>query len=90
MLQDFLPGRNVSWNALYRHGKLVAAAAMERKSYVLGGQTVIGAGSVIGGNVWLTESVPPGSRVMANPPRNVVSPGQGDTQPLSLQLPWDE
>ena len=28
------------------------------------GRVTIGRGSVIGGNVWLTESVPPGSRVM--------------------------
>ena len=27
------------------------------------GRVTIGAGSVIGGNVWLTRSVPPGSRV---------------------------
>lgn len=31
---------------------------------ILGGDTVIGKGSTIGGSVWLTESVPPGSRVM--------------------------
>ena len=30
---------------------------------ILGGETVIGKDSVIGGNVWLTRSVPPGSRV---------------------------
>lgn len=30
---------------------------------VLGGDTVIGSGSVIGGNVWLTHSVPAGSRI---------------------------
>lgn len=30
---------------------------------VLGGATRVGAGSVVGGNVWLTESVPPGSIV---------------------------
>jgi serine O-acetyltransferase len=30
---------------------------------ILGGQTVIGEGSEIGGNVWLTHSVPPNSRV---------------------------
>jgi serine O-acetyltransferase len=32
------------------------------------GEAVIGAGSVIGGNVWLTESVPPGTKVMMNRP----------------------
>lgn len=34
---------------------------------ILGGQTVIGRGSVIGGNVWLIESVPPGSKVINRP-----------------------
>jgi serine O-acetyltransferase len=36
---------------------------------ILGGDTVIGRGSVIGGNVWLTESVPPGTRVLIETPR---------------------
>lgn len=31
---------------------------------ILGGETVIGRGSIIGGNVWLTESVPPHTKVM--------------------------
>ncbi len=43
---------------------------------ILGGETVVGAGSVIGGNVWLTHSVPPGTLVT-----EVVSaekrPGEG-------------
>ena len=30
---------------------------------VLGGDTVVGHDSIVGGNVWLTHSVPPGSRV---------------------------
>jgi serine O-acetyltransferase len=30
---------------------------------ILGGETVIGAGSVVGGNVWLTSSIPPDSIV---------------------------
>ncbi len=36
---------------------------------ILGGDTVIGARSLIGGNVWLTESVPPDTRVMLENPR---------------------
>jgi serine O-acetyltransferase len=32
------------------------------------GRVVIGKGSVIGGNVWLTRSVPPGSRIMQMEP----------------------
>lgn len=34
---------------------------------ILGGNTVIGEGSIIGGNVWITESVPPFSKVTAEP-----------------------
>ena len=30
---------------------------------ILGGQTVIGKGSVVGGNSFVTASVPPGSRI---------------------------
>ncbi|MFW6331046.1 MAG: serine O-acetyltransferase, partial [Gemmatimonadota bacterium] len=34
---------------------------------ILGGDTVVGRGSVIGGSVWLLHSVPPGSRVYYDP-----------------------
>ncbi|MBK6848573.1 MAG: serine acetyltransferase [Proteobacteria bacterium] len=33
------------------------------------GRVTIGRGSVVGGNVWLTVSVPPGSRITSAPPR---------------------
>jgi len=36
---------------------------------ILGGDTVIGKGSVIGGSVWLTHSVPPGTKVIIESPR---------------------
>jgi len=36
---------------------------------ILGGDTVIGARSAIGGNVWITESVPPDTRVIMEEPR---------------------
>jgi serine O-acetyltransferase len=35
---------------------------------ILGGKTVIGKGAVIGGNVWLIRSVPPGSKVYNKTP----------------------
>ena len=35
---------------------------------ILGGDTVVGRGSVIGGNVWLTHSVPPNTRVIQESP----------------------
>jgi serine O-acetyltransferase len=40
---------------------------------LLGGETVIGKGSTIGGNVWLTHSVPPNSVVMIEDPGLVVA-----------------
>ena len=43
------------------------------------GRITIGARSVIGGNVWLTKSVPAGSRVMADAPRQRVS-GPNDSR----------
>jgi len=36
---------------------------------ILGGDTVIGKGAVIGGNVWITESVPPATKVMLKTPQ---------------------
>jgi len=40
---------------------------------LLGGETVVGEGSTIGGNVWLTHSVPPGAVVMIEEPALVVA-----------------
>jgi len=31
---------------------------------ILGGGTMIGEGAVIGGNIWVIESVPPGEKVL--------------------------
>jgi len=42
---------------------------------ILGGDTVIGHDSVIGGNVWLIQSVPPGSKVYNQTPQPVIRPG---------------
>ncbi|MEE4357787.1 MAG: serine O-acetyltransferase EpsC [Desulfococcaceae bacterium] len=36
---------------------------------ILGGNTVIGKRSVIGGNVWITESIPPDTKVLVEAPR---------------------
>lgn len=43
---------------------------------ILGGDTVIGTRSVIGGNVWLTESVPPDTRVFLKKPELVFRGNQ--------------
>jgi serine O-acetyltransferase len=51
---------------------------------LLGGETVVGRGSTIGGNVWLTHSVPPNSVVMIEDPGLVVAekhPAKGAAGP---------
>ena len=47
-----------------RHPTIEDDVVIYSGATILGGETVIGRGSVIGGNVWITTSVPPGSRVM--------------------------
>jgi serine O-acetyltransferase len=49
---------------------------------------VIGRGSVIGGNVWLTHSVPPCSKVQIEPPRLQLQ-RDGACEEQSEQLVWD-
>ena len=46
-----------------RHPTVEDDVVLYANAIVLGGETVVGAGSTIGGNVWLTRSVPPGSVV---------------------------
>jgi serine O-acetyltransferase len=51
-----------------RHPTLEDDVTVYPNASILGGETVIGEGSVIGGNVWLTQSVPPYSRVTIDSP----------------------
>ncbi len=46
-----------------RHPTIEDEVIIYSGATILGGSTVIGKGSVIGGNVWLTKSVPAGSKV---------------------------
>ncbi len=46
-----------------RHPTLEDDVVVYANATILGGHTVVGRGSVIGGNVWVTRSVPPGSAV---------------------------
>jgi serine O-acetyltransferase len=52
-----------------RHPTIEDNVVIYAGATILGGETVIGEGSIIGGNVWLTESVPPGSRVVQAEPK---------------------
>jgi serine O-acetyltransferase len=46
-----------------RHPTIEDEVVIYAGATILGGNTVVGRGSVIGGNVWLTRSVPTGSKV---------------------------
>jgi serine O-acetyltransferase len=60
---------SVSWDqargchATKRHPTIEDDVTIYAGASIHGGDTVIGKGSVIGGNVWLTKSVPPGSKI---------------------------
>jgi serine O-acetyltransferase len=54
-----------------RHPTIEDEVIIYSNATILGGETVVGARSIIGGNVWLTESVGPDTRVMLEPPKLV-------------------
>ncbi|MDD5543089.1 MAG: serine acetyltransferase [Acidobacteriia bacterium] len=56
-----------------RHPTVEDDCIIYANATVLGGETVVGHGSIIGSNVRLMESVPPGSKVMAEPARHTIT-----------------
>jgi serine O-acetyltransferase len=57
-----------------RHPTIEDDVVIYAGATILGGETIIGRGSVIGGNVWLTHSVPPGTRVLQESPNLRIIP----------------
>ena len=51
-----------------RHPTIEDDVVIYAGATVLGGDTVIGRGSMVGGNVWLTHSIPPHSSLVGTPP----------------------
>ena len=47
-----------------RHPTLEDDVVIYANATILGGDTVVGRGAIVGGNTWVTESVPPGARVL--------------------------
>jgi serine O-acetyltransferase len=80
------PRHGESLRGKKRHPTIEDDVTIYAGATILGGETVIGSGSVIGGNVWLMESVPPGSKVIAEPARHLVRQ-RGEGEPRQLQ--WD-
>ncbi|MFW6049535.1 MAG: serine O-acetyltransferase EpsC [Myxococcota bacterium] len=59
-----------------RHPTIEDDVTIYSGATILGGDTVIGRGSVVGGNVWLVESVPPGSTVFGRARSDTERRGQ--------------
>ena len=55
-----------------RHPNIEDNVIIYAGATILGGSTTVGEGSIIGGNVWLTTSVPKNSRVYNNTPDNLI------------------
>jgi serine O-acetyltransferase len=55
-----------------RHPTIEDDVIIYANATILGGDTVIGSRSVIGGNVWLTESVPPDTVVFLKKPELII------------------
>ncbi len=57
-----------------RHPNIEDNVTIYAQATILGGQTTVGHHSVIGGNVWLTRTVPPYSKIYNVPPNLRVMP----------------
>jgi serine O-acetyltransferase len=56
-----------------RHPTIEDNVIIYANTTILGGETIIGEGSIIGGNIWLTESVPTGTKVLLKRPELIYS-----------------
>ena len=59
-----------------RHPTLEDEVVVYANATILGGETTIGKGAVIGSNVWLTNSVPPNTQVVIEKPSLRVRGGE--------------
>ncbi len=65
-----------------RHPTIEDDVTVYAGATILGGDTVIGRGSTIGGNVWLTRGVPPGTTVVLDTPSlRFLNLNLGERQP---------
>lgn len=67
-----------------RHPTIEDDVIVYSNTTILGGETVIGARSTIGGNVWITESVPPDTKVYLKRPELIFS-ANGNRSSIKLQ-----
>lgn len=86
--RDPITGKVVG--AAKRHPTLEDDVTVYANAVILGGSTVVGEGSVIGGGVFLSRSVPPGHRVILDPPQlRIQGPKPVSAQGEVLVCPID-
>ncbi|MDR1535144.1 MAG: serine acetyltransferase [Planctomycetota bacterium] len=68
------PASGKSGRKMKRHPTIEDGVIIYANATILGGETVIGRNSVIGGSVWLTDSVPPDTVVTLSNPDLVFEP----------------
>ncbi len=78
------PRHGMSLRGVKRHPTLEDDVTIYAGATILGGDVIVGQGSVIGGNVFLLESVPEESRVVGEPPSYLVR-----RRDKARQLQWD-
>jgi len=66
------PATGALVKGIKRHPNVEDDVVIYAGATILGGNTTIGRGSEIGGNVWLKDSVPPNSRVFNHPPAPTI------------------
>jgi serine O-acetyltransferase len=66
-----------------RHPTIEDDVIVYSNTTILGGETVIGARSTIGGNAWITESVPPDTKVYLKKPELIYS---GNKHPSTVKV----
>ncbi len=82
------PRHGATLRGVKRHPTIEDDVTIYAGATILGGDVVVGRGSVIGGNVFLLDSVPDGSRVVGEPPRYLVRQRSGRPGDPRL-LHWD-
>jgi serine O-acetyltransferase len=88
-LGAFSPRRGQTLRGTKRHPTLGDDVTIYPGATILGGETVIGSASVVGGNAYVTESVPPGSRVVPDPPQQEIRQRADADRTRQLCLDWD-
>ncbi|HRI69593.1 MAG TPA: serine acetyltransferase [Polyangium sp.] len=70
-----------------RHPTVDESVTLYANATVLGGQTVVGQGSVVGGSVFLTKSIPQRTRVAVKPPDlRVIEAGKGNDDEFPVEF----